>query len=197
MNARFVYCALAALLHACGSDVDVSNAGSISVASTGGGGSAGQGGSGGQSDGGGGGSSGLCGGVECSDGPPFEWCAYLDGECGTVDPSMAECREVPLDCIYEPGTWEPVCECDGVIKEFYCGAANTTSFDKCNVIACGASQCDKATEYCEVVIDTSTYTCRPLPPGCTACSCLGSEPCGQSCAGTAESGMRLLCAPTP
>src|SRR5689334_11683793 len=76
-------------------------------------------GSTGSPDGGATGAPGTCGGQTCAFG---QRCAHTT--CGAPD-SEGTCRDVPLDCLEPPGTWDPVCDCEGNVHPFSCGEFDT------------------------------------------------------------------------
>jgi hypothetical protein len=126
-------------------------------------------------------------------------CDDVGPNCEELTSEESSCKSVALDCIYEEVDWDPVCMCTGEVRQFDCGYFSQTGFDHCDRIECGSETCDKATEYCEIII-TAPYAadrvCKPLPTACgsaPSCGCMSAEPCGQQCQGAAETGFRLIC----
>jgi hypothetical protein len=157
-------------------------------------GGGGAGGSGGTT-GGAAGTPGTCGGQKCAFG---QRCAHTT--CDAPD-SEGTCRDVPLDCLEPPGTWAPVCDCQGNVHPFSCGEFDTAPPERCTVFPCGASQCNIATQYCARQVSDlggvpDSYLCKPLPASCAgspSCACVRSEPCAAMCQGTGSLGMLVTC----
>jgi hypothetical protein len=103
----------------------------------------------------------------------------------------------------------PTCGCDGQIYggdcDTYSNGVDLNAHGTCDVpagkFACGYTQCDLATRYCQRQPHTTgpdTFSCLPLPAACTSnrsCACLQAQPCGNACA-VAGAGLTLTCAPT-
>ncbi len=133
-----------------------------------------------------------CGGAVCG---PNQVCVPQDDQCGMSNPDDVVCKDVPLDCNYPAWQWEPSCGCDGVVYPASCHTLAPTALSSCSQIQCGSEQCDKTTEYCEVLSDAAP-SCKAIPSSCGStadCSCLAGETCGDKCQGSAESGFKLAC----
>ncbi|HEX3757716.1 MAG TPA: hypothetical protein VHW23_03380 [Kofleriaceae bacterium] len=161
---------------------------------------------------GGGSACGGLGGRACS---ATEYCDYADNDCGVGD-RTGTCRSRPDVCPVNAGATPaivamPTCACDGKLYDNDCDAARA-GFDlnahgTCDIaaghFACGDTQCILATQYCRRQPHTTgpdTFSCAPLPAACAStqgCGCLQSQPCGNSCTGTAAAGLTLSCPPTP
>lgn len=157
-------------------------------------------------DGGGSGSGKLCGGFGGGLCGPDEFCDFARNGCGAAD-EAGTCQPRPFGC---PDTvFEPTCGCDGTVYGSACDAAaagtdvnaNGTCKLEPGAFACGFTQCNLMTEYCQraasdIGNEPDSFRCMPLP-ACPSqfptCSCLANEPCGFQCAGDAATGLTLTC----
>lgn len=156
-----------------------------------------------------------CGGLSGHLCGATEYCDYPDNGCGFGD-QLGTCQPRPDVCPVNASATPAIvamqtCACDGKLYGNDCDAARA-GFDvdargACNVpagnFACGDTQCIIATQYCRRQPHSSgadTFSCAPLPGACSSspgCACLQSQPCGNSCTGTAATGLSLNCPPTP
>lgn len=116
---------------------------------------------------------------------PESICTFANHSCGTS--GQGACTVVPSGC---DDVYEPVCGCDGTVYGNACEAHQSgvdlglDCLAPAGTYACGPHFCQIGVEYCEVsgtLIDV--FACQPMPPGCEACACLASEPCGAQCGG--------------
>lgn len=147
----------------------------------------------------------VCGGKLGKPCAADEFCDYPDNSCGVFD-STGVCVKRPVTC---PDNYQPTCGCDGTVYSNVCDANAAGSDENDNgvcaapsgMFGCGAHFCALDSEYCEIALSDvggvpSTYTCRPLPSGCSipTCGCLANAPCGASCTTTADGGLAVTCA---
>ncbi|TMQ03597.1 MAG: hypothetical protein E6J90_53160 [Deltaproteobacteria bacterium] len=102
----------------------------------------------------------------------------------------------------------PICGCDGKVHTGMCEAyhdgVDLDAHGTCDLLAgrlaCGYTQCDLASQYCQREPQPGgpdAFTCMPLG-SCSAtptCTCLKSQPCGSSCMGDSKVGLTLTCPP--
>lgn len=133
-----------------------------------------------------------------------EYCDYRDGTCG-FDDGVGTCTPRPTGC---PDVVAPVCGCDGAVHgnecEAYMAGTDLSAHGGCEApegtFACGPRFCRADSTYCQVFLPgvpgPATYSCQPLPEACGSapdCSCLATEPCGDTCTKT-DPGMTVTCA---
>lgn len=156
---------------------------------------------------GGGGTGAACGGLAGGRCSASEYCDYTDNGCGVGDTS-GTCKARPAACPLIAAM--PTCACDGNVYAGSCAAyaagVDLNAHGTCDVIAgrfaCGYTQCDLASQYCQRDPQRGapdTFTCMPLGScsGTPTCACLASQPCGNACAGDARVGLTLTCPPKP
>lgn len=134
----------------------------------------------------------------------MEFCDFAENTCGISD-GIGECQRRPDTCIE---ILRPVCACDGNVYANDC-AAREAGFDLnanggCaaprGTFVCGYAVCNLQNEYCRRDSNApaaDAFTCVPLPQACNAgtpsCACLGSQPCGNACTGSASTGLKVTC----
>lgn len=154
---------------------------------------------------------GTCGGFAGPACSATEYCDYPSNGCGFGD-EPGTCKPRPDVCPLGAGAPPavvamPTCACDGKLYGNACEAARA-GFDvnangTCSVtpgnFACGDIQCRIATQYCQRQPHTGgadTFSCLLLPGACattSGCACLQNQACGNSCTGSAATGMSLSC----
>jgi hypothetical protein len=148
---------------------------------------------------------GECGGRTNRQCAANEYCDYPRNSCGATD-EPGVCMPRPAGC---PDVNEPTCACDGQVYSNACDAnaagADLDARGTCTVPAgsfvCGYRQCELVRQYCErqssdVDNQPDGFTCKSLP-GCPSqlptCGCLETEPCGDLCTGTGQTGLTVTC----
>lgn len=150
---------------------------------------------------------GICGGNSGATCPAAQYCDFALNGCGAAD-ETGVCTDRPIGC--PDPVFIPHCGCDGVVYgtdcDAYAAGTDLNKYGGCTVpaesFACGWSQCDRLTQYCQHSIsdiggEPDGYTCMAIP-GCPSqfpnCACLVDEPCGSACTGDFANGLTLTCA---
>jgi hypothetical protein len=178
--------------------------GFVFLAACGGGGRGGlDGGDGGGDDGG---TGGVCGGLAGGRCSATEYCDFADNGCGVGD-QTGTCKRRPAACP-KVVLGAPTCGCDGRVYAgdcpTYSAGTDLNAHGTCDLaagrFACGYTQCDLATQYCQRQPQpgaAETFVCVALPActGAPSCTCLKAQPCGNTCTGDATVGLTLTCPP--